>query len=191
MMEAIVVSEFGEPEVLQLQKIPLPDIGIGGGAGDDDVMIKVSAVGVNPVDTYIRSGQYRNSPALPYTPGKDGAGIVYRIGNNIKHLKIGDRVYFLGSSSGSYAQYAICPSKYVYLLPDEITFEQGACLGTPAFTAYRALFDKGHATPGERLLIHGASGGVGLMVVEMAKAIGVIVIGTAGTAEGIEVSSLL
>jgi NADPH:quinone reductase len=186
-MEGIVVTEFGDPEVLRIQKtIPLPDLGHGGN-GSDEILIKIYAIGVNPVDTYIRSGSYKNSPVLPYIPGKDGAGIVHKIGNNVKHLKIGDRVYFLGSSSGSYAQYAICHSKYVYHLPDEITFEQGACLGTPAFTAYRALFEKGHATPGERLFIHGASGGVGLMVLEMAKAIGVIVIGTAGTSEGIQV----
>jgi NADPH:quinone reductase len=190
-MEAIFVNEFGGPEVLRFQKIPIPDLGHNGGASYEEVMIQVSAVGVNPVDTYIRSGQYKNPPVLPYIPGKDGAGIIHKIGKNVKHLKIGDRVYFLGSSSGSYAQYAICPSKFVYLLPDEITFEQGACLGTPAFTAYRALFEKGHVAPGERLFIHGASGGVGLMVLEMAKAIGAIVIGTAGTSEGIQVISSL
>jgi NADPH:quinone reductase len=185
MMLAVVVKEFGGPEVLKTALSSLPEIGI------DDVLIKVQAAGVNPVDTYIRSGQYKNVPILPYTPGKDGAGTVYKVGENVNSVKVGDRIYFLGSSSGSYAQYATCNSKYVFQLPSNVTFTQGACLGTPAFTAYRALFDKGHIRPGERLFIHGASGGVGLMALEMAKAIGIQVIGTAGTDEGIQVAYLI
>lgn len=144
------------------------------------------ATGVNPVDTYIRSGKYKNLPILPYIPGKDGAGIVHSIGMNVTSFNIGERVYFFGSITGSYAQYTICSITNVFSLPIDITFAQGACLGTPAFTAYRALFDKGKAKPGERIFIHGASGGVGLFTVEMAKSIGLEVIGTAGTSEGIE-----
>lgn len=182
-IRAVVINEFGPPEVLNLGTTILPELGI------NDILIKVYAVGVNPVDTYIRSGQYKNLPKLPYVPGKDGAGIIIKRGSNVSNLNVGDRVYFLGSISGSYAEFTICHSQHVYHLPDEITFEQGACLGTPAFTAYRALFTKGHAKSGEQLLIHGASGGVGLMVVEMAKSIGMTVIGTAGTSEGIEVNN--
>jgi NADPH:quinone reductase len=180
-MLGVLVKDFGGPEVLTTTQIPLPEFGL------DDVLIQVHAIGVNPVDTYIRSGQYKNLPILPYVPGKDGAGTVYRVGENVKSLKVGQRVYFLGSTSGSSAQYATCPAKYVFQLPQNLTFIQGACLGTPAFTAYRALFEKGHITPGERLFIHGASGGVGLVAIEMAKAIGIEVVGTAGTLDGIQV----
>lgn len=178
---AVIVKEFGALDVLTNGIFTLPEL------GEDEILIKVYAVGVNPVDTYIRSGQYKTLPNLPYIPGKDGAGIIEKVGTNIVDLNVGDRVYFLGSITGSYAEYSICRSAHVYHLPDNITFEQGACLGTPAFTAYRALFAKGYGKSDDLLFIHGASGGVGLVVVEMAKSIGMKVIGTAGTTEGIEV----
>jgi NADPH2:quinone reductase len=181
-MKGILVKEFGEPNVLQIENnLPLPEI------GSNEILIQVFACGVNPVDTYIRSGQYQNKPVIPYIPGKDGAGIIYQIGDNVTKFKINERVYFLGSLSGSYAQYVRCDIKYVFHLPNEISFLQGACLGTPAFTAYRALFDKARGQPGDKVFIHGASGGVGMMALEMAKAMGMTVVGTAGTPEGIEV----
>lgn len=179
-MEGIIVKNFGNPEVMIIDYLNLPE------PGPNEVVIKVIATGVNPVDTYIRSGGYKNPPLLPYTPGKDGSGIIHNIGINVTSFNIGERVYFFGSKTGSYAQYTICSITNVFSLPSDITFEQGACLGTPAFTAYRALFDKGKSKPGEKVFIHGASGGVGLFAVEMAKSIGMEVIGTASTSEGIE-----
>jgi NADPH2:quinone reductase len=150
-------------------------------------MIKLHACGVNPVDTYIRSGAYGKLPQLPYIPGKDGAGVVISVGSEVEGISEGDRVYLFNSTTGTYAENCICNASNIFKLPSNISFSQGACLGTPAFTAYRALFQKAQAKPGELIFVHGASGGVGLMVVEMAKAAGMKVVGAAGTPEGIEV----
>lgn len=143
-------------------------------------------LGVNPVDTYIRSGVHPKLPNLPYIPGKDGAGVVHEVGSDVKDVKVGDRVYMFGSLSGSYAQYSLCNASHAFLLPDNVTFEKGACLGTPAFTAYRALFTKARAKPGDKVFIHGASGAVGLLAVQMARALDMEVVGTAGTETGVQ-----
>jgi NADPH:quinone reductase len=129
---------------------------------------------------------YPKLPPLPHTPGKDGAGIVSSVGPDVTHLKVGDRVYIFGAISGSYAQYTLCSASNIFKLPNGISFEKGACLGTPAFTAYRALFTKAKAQSGETVFIHGASGGVGLAAIQLAQAAGLKVIGTASSAEGLE-----
>jgi D-arabinose 1-dehydrogenase-like Zn-dependent alcohol dehydrogenase len=139
------------------------------------------------VDTYIRAGLYAKLPALPYIPGKDAAGVVHSVGTNTKKFSVGDRVYIFGGVSGSYSQYSLCNAANVFHLPSTMTFEQGACLGTPAFTAYRALFEKAKSQPGETVFIHGASGAVGLAAIQLARAIGMRVVGTAGTNKGIQV----
>ena len=182
-MNAVVVEEFGGPEVLSIHTVPKPTPKKG------ELLIKVQACGINPVDTYIRSGTYAVLPALPYCPGKDGSGIVEAIGHETEEtngLKVGDRVYFGSNLTGAYAEYTICPVSSCVELPHNATFEAGACLGVPAFTAYRALFEKVRAQPGETVFIHGASGGVGTMAVQMARAVGMTVVGTAGTEAGIE-----
>ena len=177
-MKAVRVSEFGAPEVMKLQEMPdlKPDQG--------QVLVRMQAAGVNPVDTYIRSGVYARKPNLPYTPGSDGAGTVEAVGANVKRVKVGDRVYVIGSISGTYAELAICPESRVHPLPSSVSFGQGAAMGVPYGTAYRALFQKAHAKPGETLLVHGASGGVGTAAVQLARAAGLTVIGTAGTGKG-------
>lgn len=179
-MKAISVHEFGDPSVLQLRRIPIP-IPTNG-----KCVVKILACGVNPVDTYIRSGKYPKLPSLPYTPGKDGAGIVHSVGDNVTNVTVGDRVYIFGAQSGSYAQYTLCNSDNVFSLPGHVSYEKGACLGTPAFTAYRALFEKGKGKSGETVFIHGASGGVGLAAIQLAKASGLKVVGTAGTQSGLD-----
>lgn len=177
-MKAIVVHEFGNPEVMRLEEVEDPKPGIG------EVVIKIHAVGVNPVDTYIRSGLYPVGPRLPYTPGMDGAGIVESVGEGVKLLKAGDRVYIAGTISGSYAEKALCRESQVHPLPENISFPQGAALGVPYGTAYRALFQRARAIPGEVVLVHGASGGVGVAAVQIARAAGLRVIGTGGTERG-------
>jgi NADPH2:quinone reductase len=177
-MKAIRVSEFGGPEVLKLQDVPDPKPDSG------QVLIRVKAAGVNPADTYIRSGTYARKPNLPYTPGMDAAGIVEAVGPNVKRFKPGDRVYINGTITGAYAELALSEESRVHPLPSKTSFSQGAALGVPYGTAYRALFHRGHAKPGETLLVHGASGGVGIACLQFARAFGMTVIGTAGTEKG-------
>ena len=177
-MKAIVVREFGAPEVMKQEEIPAPQIDA------NQVLIRVKAAGVNPVDTYIRSGNYAALPDLPYTPGKDAAGIVEAVGENINSFKVGDRVYTADSVSGTYAELVVCRENQVGHLPENISFEQGAGVFVPYATSYRALFQKAKAEAGETILIHGASGGVGIAAVQWAKNAGLIVIGTASSEEG-------
>ncbi len=179
MRQAIQVHQFGGSEVMKLDNIP--DLA----PGKNQLKIQVKAIGVNPVDTYIRAGIYPIKPQLPYTPGKDAAGIITEIGPEVKHRKVGERVYVCGSVSGSYAESLICEEDQAYILPDNITFSSGAALGVPYSTASFALNYRAAALPGETLLIHGASGAVGIAAIQIAKANGMRVIGTAGTEHGL------
>ena len=148
------------------------------------VLVRVRAAGVNPVDTYIRAGQNARRPELPYTPGSDAAGIVESIGENVSQIKTGDRVYVAGTSSGSYAEFCLCEANQVFPLPEFVSFEQGAGVFVPYATAYRALFQKADVVEGETILIHGASGGVGIAAVQLARHAKLKIIGTAGSEEG-------
>lgn len=177
-MKAIRIHQFGGPEQLRLEEVEERKPGV------NEILIEVKAAGVNPVDTYIRSGTHSMKPALPYTPGFDAAGIVLEVGGSIPDYQAGDRVYTVRSVTGTYADKSICESKYVRHLPDNVDFFAGAALGIPYPTAYRALFALGGAQPGESVLIHGASGGVGIAAVQFARAHGMKVIGTASTKEG-------
>ena len=160
--------------------VPVPKV------GPKDVLLKVKAAGVNPVETYIRSGQYARLPSLPFTPGGDAAGLVEELGSGVDNVKKGDRVWTKTARTGSYAEYAVVPAQNVFPLPSHLSFAQGAALPVPYLTAYRALFFKGCARPGETVLVHGASGGVGVAAVQFARAYGMTVIGTAGTDEGLD-----
>ncbi len=177
-MKAIRVHEFGGPEVLKFEDVPDPHPGLG------EVLVKIEAAGVNPVETYIRTGTYARKPTPPYTPGSDGAGVVERVGEGVRCARPGDRVYVIGSSSGTYAEKAVCAQNQVYPLPGRISFAQGAALAIPYATAYRALFQRAQATAGENVFVHGASGGVGIAAVQFARAAGMRVIGTAGSEKG-------
>ncbi|MEJ7848843.1 MAG: NADPH:quinone reductase [Pyrinomonadaceae bacterium] len=177
-MKAIVVREFGEPEVMKLEDIPAP---VPQGS---QVLVRIMAAGVNPVDTYLRTGIHAHAPKLPYTPGKDGAGIVEGIGGNVSKFKIGDRVFTADSLTGTYAEFSLCEENQLGTLPDIISSEQGAGVWTPYATSYRGLFQKARAVKGETLLVHGASGGVGIAAVQWAKNAGLTVIGTASSGEG-------
>jgi NADPH2:quinone reductase len=179
-MKAIRVNTFGGPEVLQLEEVPMPRVGAG------QVLVKMHAIGVNPVETYIRAGTYSRLPGLPYTPGNDGAGVVEQVGADVKELQVNDRVYTGGSISGTYAEFVLCKPEQLHRLPANVSFAQGAAMGTPYATAYRGLFQRGHAKPGETVLVHGASGGVGIATVQLARARGLRVFGTAGSDEGLK-----
>ncbi|XP_045209318.2 quinone oxidoreductase-like [Mercenaria mercenaria] len=180
-MRAIRVKQFGGPEVLQLEEsvaVPIPS--------DTQVLVQVRAAGINPVDTYIRSGTYQMTN-LPYTPGRDGAGIIKKVGSKTTKFKPGDRVYFLFNASGSYAQYVAVEEGMVGHLADYLTLEQGAAIGIPYYTAFRALSIKARDKfkAGNTVLVHGASGAVGLASVQFAVSRGLTVYGTAGSQEGI------
>jgi NADPH:quinone reductase len=179
-MKAIRVHEFGGPEVLGLEDVP--DLQPGKG----QVVVQVRAVGVNPVEAYVRTGTYAMKPALPYTPGADAAGIVKSVGEGVTAVKPGDRVYTSGSLSGTYAEQTLCTEAQVHPLPADVSFEQGAALGVGYSTAYRALFQRGGGKKGEEVLVHGASGGVGTAAVQLARAAGMLVTGTAGTDAGMK-----
>ena len=177
-MKAIRVHEFGGPEVLKLEEVP--DLVVGPG----QVVVKVRAAGVNPADTYMRTGAYAVKPSLPYTPGMDGAGTVAEVGAGVENMAVGERVYFGGALSGSYAELALCDDAQVHPLPATLGFAQGAGVNVPYATAYRALFQRAQGRAGETILVHGASGGVGIAAVQMARAGGFTVIATAGTEKG-------
>ena len=173
-MRAVRVHEFGDPDVLRVEDVPLPE------PVEGEALVHVQAAGVNPFEAYVRAGWYTELPALPYTPGCDGAGV---------SIDSGERVYVTGSLSGTYAEYALCPRADVRPLPDDLSYAQGAAIGVPYLTAYRALVQRAVPKAGERILIHGASGGVGIATVQLAVAAGLEVVGTAGSEAGSDLVS--
>src|SRR5215467_10762734 len=179
-MKAILVHEFGGPDVLRLEEVPTPRPGAG------EVLVRVHAAGVNPYDTYMRAGTYAQKPPLPYTPGSDGAGVIESVGDGVKNMKPGDRVYTAKTVTGAYAEYAMALQEQVHALPAKINFSQGAGVWVPYGTAYHALFHSAQARASETVLVHGASGGVGIAAVQMARAMGLTVFGTASTEKGRE-----
>src|SRR5688572_30586502 len=184
-MQAILARAFGGPEVLELEDVPDPVAGRG------QVRVKIHAVGVNPYDTYMRAGGYAIKPDLPYTPGADAAGVIDQVGSGVTGWQTGDRVYISGTSigkaHGAYAELAVCEAAQVHRLPARITFGQGAGLFVPYVTAWRALFGRANGRAGDVVLIHGASGGVGIAATQFAVAAGLTVIGTAGSEDGLAV----
>lgn len=183
-MKAIRVNEFGAPGVMHLEDVSDP------APSANDVVVRIRAAGVNPVDAYIRTGTYVRKPSLPYTPGSDGAGDVEAVGAAVKGFGRGDRVYIAGYGNspagvGTYAELALCSLSQLYRLPTRTTYAQGSALGVPYATAYRALFHRAAARPAETVLVHGATGGVGIAVVQLARAHGMRVIGTGGTDAGL------
>ncbi|GFS25978.1 quinone oxidoreductase [Elysia marginata] len=180
-MQAIIVKTFGGEENLKLEtNVPIP------APGKNEVLIKVMSVGVNPVDTYIRSGTFSSLPSLPYTPGDDVAGIVEDVGAEVTSFKKGDRVYTVRTTTGAYAQYAIAQVQFVNHLPDKLSYAQGAAIGIPYYTASKALHLRSGFKPGETVLIHGASGAVGIAAIQISKKLGLRVVGTAGTKDGMD-----
>src|ERR1022692_2832260 len=182
MMKAIRVHEFGGPEVMKLEDVP--DLQPGPG----QVVMRIHAAGVNPVETYVRTGTYAMKPTLPYTPGTDAGGVVTAVGPGVKRVKAGDRVYTTLPNSGTYSEQVLSNDAQVHRLPDNVSFEQGAAIGVPYGTAYRGLFQRAEAQPAETVLVHGASGGVRSAAVQLARAAGRTVIGTAGSERALELA---
>jgi NADPH:quinone reductase len=181
-MKAIRVHEFGGPEVLKLEEVPTPKPSAG------EVVVRVHVAGVNPYDTYMRAGTYAVKPSLPYTPGSDAAGIVDAVGEGVKRVKQGDRVYTARTLSGAYAEYALALEEQVHPLPANIDFKQGAGIWVPYGTAYHALHHSAKAHAAETVLVHGASGGVGVAALQIARGMGLKVLGTGGTPKGLSLA---
>ena len=184
-MKAVRVHEFGGAEVLQYENVP--DLV----AGQGQVVMKVEAIGVNPVETYIRAGMHAIRPVLPFTPGSDAAGTVLSAGEGVSDLQPGRRVYAAGSVgenawTGCYAEQVVRQAEHLLPLPDNISFAQGAAIGIPYGTAYRAMMQCGDVKAGESMLIHGASGAVGTAALQLAKPLSLTTIGTAGSKRGLE-----
>jgi NADPH2:quinone reductase len=180
-MKAIRIHEFGGPEVLKLEEVPDPK------TGPNQVVVAVKAVGINPVETYIRNGTYAFKPELPYTPGADGAGLIESVGSEVKSFKPGDRVWIgnvADARAGTYAQKVLCEVRQVHPLPDSLSFSQGAAVNVPYITAYHGLVQMGEGKAGDTVLVHGATGGVGLACVQIGVALGMTIIGTGGSDKG-------
>jgi NADPH2:quinone reductase len=182
-MNAIRAHEFGGPDVLRLDEIPEPAPGPG------QVRVRLHAAGVNPFDTYMLSGTYAIKPPLPYSPGADGAGVVEAVGEGVGGVRAGDRVYIGGTADhpayGAYRQVVLCLPTQVHALPDRVSFAEGAAVNVPCLTAHTAL-DRARPRAGDVVLVHGASGAVGLAAVQLARAAGLTVIGSAGSDDGLE-----
>jgi len=183
-VKAIRAHSFGGPEVLQLETVDDPVPGLG------EVVVEVRAAGVNPADTYMRSGTYAIRPELPYTPGGDAGGVICAKGPDVTHHKVGDRV-FVGTAlsfdlTGCYAEKVKRRASEVLPLAEGISFAQAATFGVSYPTAHYALFERGGAKAGETVFIHGASGSVGSSAIQLAKRAGLRVVGSAGTAKGLE-----
>ncbi|MDQ2919823.1 MAG: NADP-dependent oxidoreductase [Verrucomicrobiota bacterium] len=179
-MKAIVLHEYGGVDKLRYEDAPRPE------PRDDEVLIRVMAASVNPVDAAIRSGKFAQffHTSLPLIPGMDAAGVIEKIGAKISRFKIGDAVYafFTLKEEGGYAQFAVAKENEVSRKPQSLTFEQAAAVPAAGSTAWQALVDEGKLDYGQTVLIHGGSGGVGHMAIQIAKARGAHVIATASTA---------
>jgi NADPH:quinone reductase-like Zn-dependent oxidoreductase len=179
MMQAIRVHDFGGPEVLVLEQIPIPQPGAG------QVLIRVIAAGVNPADWKIRAGLYKpfRELQLPYTPGLEAAGTVEAVGPDVTAFKRGQAVF--GAVTGGYAQYALAAATDLQPKPTNLTFEEAGSVPVGALTAWGSLFDEAKLQAGQRVLVQGAAGGVGIFGVQLAHWKGAYVIGTtsAGNAE--------
>jgi NADPH:quinone reductase len=173
-MEAIQVKKPGGAEVLQLEECEKPL------CGDNDLLVQIKVAGINFIDIYNRSGLYKPA-AYPYTPGKEGSGIVDAVGKNVKDFHVGDRVAFCSPGTGSYAAYIAIPAAEVVPLPDHISFEIAAAAMLQGLTAYYLTHLTFLLKPSHTALIHAGAGGVGLLLIQMAKSIGAKVITTVST----------
>jgi NADPH:quinone reductase-like Zn-dependent oxidoreductase len=172
-MQAIQAHDYGGPEVLVLEQVPRPE------PNADQVLIRLKAAGVNPADWKYRVGAYKQYMPLtfPWTPGLEGSGVVEVVGANVTTLKNGDEVY--GLVTGGYGEYALALASEVQLKPAGLTFEQAAALPMGVLTAWGAVIDTAKVEAGQRVLIHGAAGGVGAYALQLARWKGAHVTGTA------------
>ena len=173
-MKAIRVQRTGGPEVMQIAEMPVPQ------PKGSEAVVKINIAGVNSIDAQFRDGRLRTP--LPFTPGQEGAGVVTALGPQVKALKVGDRVAWSGTL-GSYAEYVAAPEEHLVPVPGSVSDEQATAAMMHGLTAHYLVNDAHKLKAGETALVHAAAGGVGMLVVQMAHAIGARVIGTASSEE--------
>jgi NADPH2:quinone reductase len=181
MAKRIRIHEHGGPEVLRWEDYEVPQPGPG------EARIRQTAVGLNFIDTYFRTGLYPPAGGLPFTPGNEGAGVVEAVGEGVSEVQVGQRVAYAGAL-GSYADVRVAPAKVLVPLPDTISDEQAAAMMLKGMTAQYLLRQTYEVHPGDTILFHAAAGGVGLIACQWAKHLGAMVIGTAGSAEKAELA---
>ena len=181
-MKAVVCRAFGPPESLELAELELPKLGA------DDVHVRVRAAGVNFPDLLMIQGKYQFKPPFPFAPGAECAGDVLAVGPGVTHVKKGDRVMAM-TGHGAFAEEVVVPAHKVMTFPAEMDYVAASAMGLTYGTSAFALMQRAQIQPGEWLLVHGASGGVGISAVEIGKAMGAKVIGTGGDDEKLKVAS--
>ena len=178
-MKAIQVSQVGGPEVLNLVELPIPE------PKPDEAVVQIKAAGVNFIDVYYREGRY---PAqLPFVPGQEAAGIVTAIGSEVTNVKVGERVAYSGVL-GACAESVAVPADRLVKIPDQLDFHQAAAAMLQGMTAHYLSHSTYPIKNGDTVLIHAAAGGVGALLVQMAKNLGARVIGTAGSEEKAQIA---
>lgn len=180
-MKAIRVHEYGGPEVLHYEDVPMPQ------PGEGQALVRLHAIGVNFVDIYMRMGQGVYRPPLPFIPGQEGAGVVEAVGPGVTEFARGDRVAYFGVT-GSYAEYAVVPVGRLVKLPENIDFKLAAAVMLQGVTAHYLTHSTYPLKPGDTCLVHAAAGGVGLLLVQVAKRRGARVIGTVSTPQKAELA---
>jgi NADPH2:quinone reductase len=173
-MRAICVHEYGGPEALRYEELPLPEPGAG------EARVRIEAAGVNYIDVYHRMGRYPGQ--LPFTPGMEGAGVVHAIGAGVSDLRVGDRVVY-AMHRGSYAQYAVIPVGKLVPVPDEVDIQAAAAVMLQGMTAHYLCYTTYPLQADDVALVHAAAGGVGLLLVQISKRRGARVLGTVSTEE--------
>ncbi len=181
-MKAVLMTEPGMPEVLQLQEVPQPEI-----TTDTEILVKLKAAGVNPIDTKLRSRGTFYPEKMPAILGCDGAGIIEAVGTGVTQFQVGDPVYFcdggLGIDRGNYAEYTVVEEQFVSHKPQSLSFAEAAAAPLVLITAWESLYDRGKLQPGQSVLIHGGAGGVGHIAIQLAKLQGAEVVTTVSSAE--------
>ena len=180
-MKAVVVREFGPPESIRVEDFPAPQ------PGDDQVLLDVHAAGVNFPDMLVMAGKYQTLPPRPFVPGKECAGVVAAVGKSVTSCKPGDRI-LAWMEYGAFAEQAVAPQANCFVLPEPMTFEEGACFALVHQTAHFALVERADLRAGEIVLVTGATGGVGLAAVQIAKALGATVVAAVSTPEKAEIA---
>jgi len=176
-MKAIIITQPGAPEVLQLAERPTPTFTA------DEILVKVAAAGINRPDVFQRKGNYPPPAGAPQDiPGLEIAGTVAEVGDNVSRWKVGDKVCAL-VMGGGYAEYCTVPEGQCLPIPENLSFVEAASLPETFFTVWSNVFDRGHLQKGESLLVHGGSSGIGVAAIQMAKALGSTVYTTAGSDE--------
>jgi len=168
-MKAVLMTEAGKPEVLQLQEVPDPKI-----QNDTELLVRLHAAGINPIDTKLRGRGTFYPDQMPAILGCDGAGVVEAIGSGVQHFQVGDEVYFCAggigvSGTGNYAEFAVVEARMVAHKPTSLSFTEAAAAPLVLITAWEALYDRGRLESGQRVLIHAGAGGVGHVAIQLAK----------------------